>query len=90
MGVFELVVLLVFIATIGKVADSLISRSGTALDADTKARLADLEAQLQANDARVSQAEEKVAELEEKLVFMENLLAQPERPARLTGGRAEP
>lgn len=89
MGPFEMVVFLVFIATVGKVADSLISRRSTGLDAAGKARLEGLESQVQANDARVAQAEEKVAELEEKLVFMENLLAQPERPARLTGGGTE-
>ena len=86
MGVFEMVVLLVFIATVGKVADSFISRPRAAPDSDVKARLADFEAQLQTSDVRVAQAEEKVAELEEKLTFMENLLAQPQNPARLKGG----
>jgi cell division protein FtsL len=89
MGVFEMVVLLVFIATVGKVADSLISRPGATLDAESKVRLTNLEAQLQASDTRVAQAEEKVAELEEKLRFLENLLAKPERPGRLYGGGAE-
>ena len=89
MGLFEMVVVLVFIATAGKVADSFISRPRGTLDSDVKARLADLEAQLRANDGRVAQAEEKVAELEEKLTFMENLLGQPQDPARLTGGTGD-
>lgn len=86
MGVFEMVVLLVLIATAGKVADSFVSRRHSGPDAVSKARLAELEAQLHANDARLAQAEEKVAELGEKLEFMENLLAQPQAPGRLPEG----
>jgi hypothetical protein len=85
MGVFEMVVLIVFIATVGKVADSLVSRGGGS-DAAARARIAALEAQLLANEARVAQSEERVMELGEKLDFVESLLAQPGSPSRLPEG----
>ena len=81
MGPFEMVVLIVFIATFGKVAETLVSR--LAPRGAGEERLKALEAEVKANEARVLQAEEQVAELTEKLGFMEALLANPARQPEL-------
>jgi hypothetical protein len=83
MGIFEMVVLIVFIATVGKVAQSAFSRPPGADPALSRERMRALEAELRANDARVAQTEERVAELSEKLDFMEKLLAGPGRKPQL-------
>jgi hypothetical protein len=81
MGVFEMVVAIVFIATAGKVmAARLRGRSGPAGAGAGGERIRALEAALYAQETRLSLAEAQVGELGEKLEFMENLLAKP-RPA---------
>jgi hypothetical protein len=80
MGLFEMVVLVTFIATVGKVAETMLSRSREANSGAGRERVDALEAELRASSNRLAQAEEKVAELSEKVEFMENLLAGP-RPA---------
>ena len=83
MGPFEMVVLIVFIATAGKVADTLASRLGGRGGVGEE-RIRALEAELRANEARVVQTEEQVAQLGEKLGFVEALLAQPARPVEIS------
>jgi hypothetical protein len=80
MGVFEMVVAIVFITTVGKVVASAARRRPAEIDTP---RVAALEAQLRANELRLSQTEDRVAELGEKLVFVENLLDAPEQASRL-------
>lgn len=80
MGVFEMVVAIVAIATAGKVARSF---ARTRLPAGTEAEIRALRAAVNASDVRLAQAEERVAELDEKLHFMEDLLATPERRPEL-------
>lgn len=80
MGVFEMVVAIVFITTVGKVAAGAVRRRPVEIDTP---RVAALEAQLRANELRLSQTEDRVAELGEKLVFVENLLDAPEQASRL-------
>jgi hypothetical protein len=101
MGVFEMVVLITFIATVGKVVEAALTRPGRGDAAGAGDRVRALESELRANEARLAQTEERVTELDEKLRFVENLLAQPERrpvlppppgasPAVGTGGPAPP
>jgi hypothetical protein len=84
MGLFEMVVLVTFIATVGKVAEALLSRAGGSSSGAGRERVDALEAELRASNSRLAQAEEKVAELSEKVEFMENLLAGPRPAPRLT------
>jgi hypothetical protein len=90
MGPFEMVVLIVFIGTVGKVAQTFMARPSRlgAPGADDRIRV--LETELRANEARLAQAEEKVAELGEKLVFVEQLLARPESHAQLASSPQQP
>lgn len=90
MGLFEMVVLVTFIATVGKVAESVLSRTAGSGSGAARERLAALEAELRASSARLAQAEEKVAELSEKVEFMENILAGPRPASRLPEPRAGP
>jgi hypothetical protein len=80
MGVFEMVVAIVFIATAGKVAQAF-ARSRSAAGPD--ARVPALEEALRTTELRLAQTEERVGELSEKLTFVENLLSAPETPAQL-------
>ena len=80
MGVFGMVVVIVFIGTVGKVAQEWAGkRSSGASENQIRA----LESALQANEARLTQTEEKVADLSEKLHFLEALLDKPEEHSRL-------
>ena len=88
MGPFEMVVLIVFIATAGKVAETLVSRLSGPRGAGEE-RIKALEAELRANEARLVQTEEHVADLTEKLDFVESLLGQPARPAEIAAPPAE-
>ena len=84
MGVFEMVVLIVFISTVGKVVHSAVATRGAGLPGGED-RIRALEQELRANEARLSQAEERVAELSEKVVFVERLLEKPAPAGRLPG-----
>lgn len=75
MGVFEMVVLIVFITTAGKIVQSRRPRGSDASFA--KERIQSLEAELRASELRLAQTEDRVAGLDEKLDFMEKLLATP-------------
>lgn len=81
MGVFEMVVALVLIATVGEVVKTAVA--GRKEGAGSEARVAALEAQLQTTETRLGYAEERVTELSEKVDFLENLLAPPGAPGRL-------
>lgn len=83
MGVFEMVVIVVFLGTVGKVAQAMLGRAPHGDAAGTADHLRRLEAELRSNELRLAQAEEKVAELGEKLHFVEDLLAKPRRAAEL-------
>lgn len=83
MGVFEMVVILVFIGTAGKVAQSYFSRPSHRGSDAAESRLQALEAEVRTGELRLSQVEERAAELTEKLRFMEDLLAAPRPDARL-------
>lgn len=83
MGLFEMVVLVTFIATVGKVAEAMLSRTGASNSGAARERVDALEAELRASSARLAHAEETVAELSEKVEFMENLLAGPRPASRL-------
>lgn len=82
MGVFEMVVALVFIGTVGKTIQSFVERA-PASGADST-RVRQLEAALNATETRLEHTEHRLAELNEKFVFMERLLAPPaeDRAAR--------
>jgi hypothetical protein len=80
MGVFEMVVAIVAISTIGRVVQSYHKgRAGGA----AKAEIQELRSAVESNELRLIQAEEKVADLTEKLTFVESLLASPERHSQL-------
>ena len=80
MGAFEMVVVIVFIGTVGKVAQEWAGkRSSSAAEGQIRA----LESALQASEARLTLKEEKVADLSEKLHFVEALLAKPEEHSQL-------
>lgn len=83
MGVMEMIVAVVLIATLGEVAKALLGRAPRALDAKVEERIRALEAELRASEGRLAQTEEQVAELTEKLDFVESLLVEPERPTEL-------
>ena len=85
MGIVLMVVLIVFILTLGRVAQTLLARPpGEALGGgEERVRL--LEAELRANELRLTQTEDRVAELGEKLLFLEKLLEAPKDPGRLPG-----
>jgi hypothetical protein len=83
MGPFEMVVLIVFIATVGKVAETAVRGLGLRRSGHGQERIDALQAELRANEARLSAAEDRVGELSEKLQFVENLLAKPERSPQL-------
>lgn len=87
MGVFEMVVLLVFIATVGEVVKTVVAGRKESGQAVASGRVAELEAHLQANETRLLEAEERVNELGEKVEFLENLLARPDAPGQLSGDR---
>lgn len=80
MGVFEMVVAIVFIGTAGKL---LRAHLGGKPAVEAGGRVEALEAALRANELRLSQTEDRVAELGEKLVFVENLLGPAAEHARL-------
>jgi hypothetical protein len=80
MGVFEMVVAIVFIATLGKVAVARARGHGESASED---RVRALEAALHANEARLGQTEARLEELGEKLVFVENLLTPPDPATQL-------
>ena len=81
-GVFTMVVLIVLIATAGKVVESMLARRPPRGEIGEE-RVRALEAEMRANEARLALAEEQVAELGEKLGFVEALLAKPAPPAEL-------
>jgi len=83
MGVFEMVVIIVFIGTAGKVARSAFARRVDGQSESTKNALQALEDELRANELRLTNAEARVEDLGEKLRFVENLLAAPDRHATL-------
>lgn len=80
MGVFEMVVAIVFIGTAGKLLRAYV---GAKPAVEASGRVEALESALRANELRLSQTEDRVAELGEKLVFVENLLGPAEEHARL-------
>jgi hypothetical protein len=80
MGVFEMVVAIVFIGTAGKVLRAWV---GGKPAVEAGSRVEALEAALRANELRLSQTEDRVTELGEKLAFVENLLGPAEDHARL-------
>ena len=84
MGVFEMVVAVVLIGTVGKVLQAFAQRGARPRD---DGRLGALEATLGERDLRLAQAEERIDELGEKLVFMEPLLAAPGAAPRIGGER---
>lgn len=87
MGVFEMIVLVVFIAAAGEVLKTAVAgRKNSAAEVES-GRIAELEAHLQANETRLLDAEERVNELGEKVEFLENLLARPDAPGQLPGRR---
>jgi hypothetical protein len=86
MGVFEMVVAIVFIATVGEVAKAAFSRGPKRSAATAEKRIGEVEAELRAAELRLSQAEERVADLTDKLDFVEKLLSDPGRPQRLPPG----
>jgi hypothetical protein len=90
MGLFEMVVLVTFIATVGKVAEAALSRTGRSAPGAAPDRVDALEGELRASNSRLALAEEKVAELTEKVEFMENLLAGPRPASRLAEPAAGP
>ncbi len=75
MGVFEMVVAIVFIGTVGKL---LRAHLGGRPAVEAGDRIQALEAALHTNELRLSQAEDRLAELGEKVVFVENLLTPGE------------
>jgi hypothetical protein len=77
MGIFEMIVILVFIVTIGELGKAFISRSSRGITSGGESRMNALEAELRANEERLAHTEERVADLTEKLRFVENLLARP-------------
>jgi hypothetical protein len=85
MGVFEMVVLLVFIGTAGKVAVQTLARGSRSIPPGEEQRIRDLETELRAAEDRLALTEDRVTDLSEKLAFMEQLLARPEEAARLPG-----
>lgn len=87
MGVFEMVVAIVFITTVGK---AIASRGRRRPMVEDPTRVAALEEALRANELRLAQTEDRVAELGEKLVFVENLLAAPGEASRLGPPPAAP
>lgn len=86
MGVFEMVVAIVFIGTVGKVLQAFAGR-GPAPLADGRVR--ELEAALRASELRLGQTEARVEELGEKLEFVETLLAAPGEAPRIARGAPE-
>lgn len=80
MGVFEMVVLIVFITTVGKAVQARSRGRGHGASDD---RVRALEASLRANEARLEQTESRLEELEEKVVFVEKLLSPPDRSTQL-------
>lgn len=85
MGIVLMVVLIVFIVTMGKVAQTLLARPpGEALGSGEE-RVRRLETELRSNELRLAQTEDRVAELGEKLLFLEKLLEAPKEPGRLPG-----
>ena len=85
MGVFEMIVLLVFIVTVGEVVKTAVA--GRNEGAGAKAVVGAVEAKLLEAETRLGAAEERVNQLEEKVDFLENLLARPEAPGRLPDPR---
>jgi hypothetical protein len=83
MGVFEMVVLIVLIGTVGKVARA---HARGRVPAGTEREIQVLRDALRANELRLGQAEDRVAELGEKLVFVEALLAKPAERSGLPPG----
>jgi uncharacterized coiled-coil protein SlyX len=77
MGVFEMIVVLVFIVTLGELGKAFISRSHRSITSGSESRINALEAELRVNEERLAQTEERVTDLTEKLRFVENLLAEP-------------
>jgi uncharacterized coiled-coil protein SlyX len=77
MGVFEMIVILVFIVTVGELGKAFISRSSRNITSGSENRINALEAELRANEERLTHTEERVTDLTEKLRFVENLLAEP-------------
>jgi hypothetical protein len=83
MGVFEMVVALVFIGTTGKVLAEYFRSSRRALPPGEERRIQHLEAELRSTEERLALTEDRVNDLSDKLGFVENLLANPERKERL-------
>jgi hypothetical protein len=77
MGVFEMVVILVFIGTVGKLGRAFITRSTHGISSGMESKIQALEAELRMNEERLAQTEDRVTDLTEKLSFVENLLARP-------------
>jgi F0F1-type ATP synthase membrane subunit b/b' len=88
MGLFEMVVAIVFIATVGEVAKAAMSRGPKRSAAAAEKRIGEVETELRAAELRLAQAEERVADLTDKLDFVEQLLADPGRAQRLPPGAA--
>ncbi len=83
MGVFEMVVALVFIATLGKTLGEYFRSSRRGLPPAEQSRIQALEAELRSTEERLALTEDRVCDLSEKLVFVEKLLATPDEKGRL-------
>lgn len=89
MGVFEMVVLLVFITTAGKLGDQYLKRKGRPMRPEEEGRIRVLEEEVRAAEDRLSLTEDRVSDLSEKLAFVEKLLANPEERSRISPSTAE-
>jgi hypothetical protein len=80
-GPFEMVVIIVFLGTLGKlgqpVARALASRFSRPAGAVDAAQVQALRSALGATEDRLAQAEDRITELDEKLRFVEGLLEKP-------------
>jgi hypothetical protein len=83
MGVFEMVVSLVFIGTLGKVAKEYFRSGRRGPAAAEEQRIQVLETELRSAEERLALTEDRVSDLTEKLVFLERLLAEPEGRGRI-------
>ena len=81
-GVFMMIVLIVLIATAGKVVGTMVAGRAPR-DEIGEGRIRALEEEMRANEARLAQAEEQVADLSEKLGFVEALLSKPTPPREI-------
>jgi hypothetical protein len=83
MGVFEMVVALVFIGTVGKTVSEYFRSSRRGLPPGDETRIRALETELRSAEERLALTEDRVTDLSEKLIFMEKLLSTPEEKGRL-------